>query len=420
MGKYADKCACIVDNGNFLETAITLAKDFGQVYYYSPWQEAYARSQRMSIGLGFEYEGVERTNSLWKIKDEVDLFVFPDVYHGDLQLELIDQGFRVWGSRDGDWLELQRDECKKLLKKLGLPVIPYEVITGIDALRKYIAGNKDVFVKKSVTRGDFESFGSKNKIYSESTLDEIAYRMGALKKTAEFIVEDAIEAAIELGYDGRNIRGQWPLSAYVGLEVKDKGYIGHHKPMTSMPKEITDFCKAISPTLEEEGYCNMLSTENRITKDHKSLMNDFCGRQGSPPSEGMLNGIKNWSDIMYEGADGKMVEDDCPEPWNVEVIIDSHEADKVCQSIQFPKELRENIKLRRACKIDGEYYILPNNDGDKACGAVVASGKTMKEAIKKCGEYCREVSGAGLIVHDYALDGAQDELEKLSKMGIEL
>ena len=418
--KYPNKTVCVIDHGNCVDIALTLAKDFGKVLYYAQWQEAYARSQRLAIGSGFEDEGVERIDSFWDIKKDVDLFVIPDVYFGDVALELESQGFPVWGSRDGDWLELLRSECKELLKQLKLPVVPYEVIRGLDKLRAYLAANKDVFTKKSITRGDFESFGSKNRIYSESVLDEIAYRMGALQKTAEFIVEDAIDSAIELGYDGYNVRGQWPEWAYVGLEVKDKGYIGHLKPFKDFPREITEFCKAIAPTLKEERYTNQLSTECRITEDHISYMNDFCARPGSPPHEAMLNGITNWGEIMMEGAMGKLINPTSAGYWIAEVMIDSHEADKVCQAVQFPKEVRENVKLRRCCKIEGHYYVLPNNDGDKACGAVVATGKTMKEAKERCKEVCDEVSGAGLIVHDYALDGAEEEIENLSEMGIEL
>ena len=57
MGNYSNKTVCVVDNGDFIETAITLAKEFGQVlYYYSPWQEGCAKSIRMFFGGGLEAE----------------------------------------------------------------------------------------------------------------------------------------------------------------------------------------------------------------------------------------------------------------------------------------------------------------------------------------------------------------------------
>ena len=223
-----------------------------------------------------------------------------------------------------------------------------------------------------------------------------------------------------MGLDGYNVWGQWPDHAIAGLEIKNKGYIGKYKAFKDLPTELTDFCTAIAPTLKEYRYCNMLSTENRILKDHTSYMNDFCGRQGFPPSTSELNTITNWPRIMMEGARGVLVQPECPEPWSAEVTIDSYDGDTIPQCIKFPKELRPYIKIRRACKIDGDYYSLPNYDHNKYCGAVVATGKTMEEAVKKCKETCNEVEGAGLIIHDYALDGAEEEIEKLSKMGIEL
>src|ERR1700722_8124985 len=118
MTNYRSKTVCVVDNGLFLEVARTLAKDFGKVLYYMPWQSGYPKSNVLLVGHGIP--GIKRIDSFWPLLDEIDLFVFPDVYEGPLQEHLVSLGKRVWGSRNGDELELFRADSKEHMKALGI------------------------------------------------------------------------------------------------------------------------------------------------------------------------------------------------------------------------------------------------------------------------------------------------------------
>ena len=414
---YKTKSICLIDNGIFCETAVKLSEFFGRVYYYSPWEETFVKSNNMLPGYGIP--GVERINEPLKIIDDVDLWVFPDLYHAGLQFHLQELGKRVWGSRDGQELELLRDDSKKYLKKLGLPVGKYEVITGLDKLRAYLKEHDNKFVKVSVTRGDFETFNAKNYNFIEVKLDELEHNLGAKKHVAEFIVEDTIEG-IEIGYDGYSVDGQFPESSIVGLEVKDKGYVGHVREYSDMPKEITVFTDTISDTLKNYKYRNFMSTENRVAKDKTSYMTDFCARQGSPPSELYINMFENLADIMWQGAEGVCVDPVCPKKWGAEVVIDSFWSDRNWQPIQFPEKIRDNVKLRQFTMIEKQYYVIPQNEGSTGVGAVVATGDTMEEAVENVKECCKQVEGYYIDIHDDALDDAQKELGKLGEMGIEL
>lgn len=89
------KTALIWDNGVFTEIAVTLAKDFGRVLYYVPWTSGMPKSNALMIGEGLE--GVERVASPWAYYDDIDIWIFPDVYEGDLQEFLASKGKRVWG-----------------------------------------------------------------------------------------------------------------------------------------------------------------------------------------------------------------------------------------------------------------------------------------------------------------------------------
>jgi len=87
---FSKKCVMIIDNGLFVELAVTLSKTFGKVYYHTPWVNAFPQSNTRLVGTGIP--NVTRINDYWEVKDEVDLWVFPDIYCGGLQLELESQG----------------------------------------------------------------------------------------------------------------------------------------------------------------------------------------------------------------------------------------------------------------------------------------------------------------------------------------
>lgn len=421
---YKSKTLLIIDNGIFVEMAVKLSKWFGAVYYYSPWESAFPKSNPRLIGCGLE--GVIRVNDIWTATKEypgvmdIDLIMFPDVYFGGLQNHLVSLGKRVFGGRLGDELELYRDDAKKLFKSLGLPVSPYAVVKGVANLRSYLKEHKKQWVKVSLTRGDFETFYAKDYKNIEPVLDSLEHTLGARKTIAEFIVEDAIEDAVETGYDGYCIDGKYPNKCFRGIEIKDLGYIMKVGNYADCPKEITTFNAAIAPTLKSYQYRGFMSTEIRVTPDHTSYMIDQCARQGSPPSELYQNMITNLPDILWYGAEGECVDPECDDVWGVEVLIHSQWADANWQNVQFPAAIRDNIKLRNACVIDGEYYAVPQSLGLPEIGAVVASAKTMSGAIEKVKKLCAMVEGYYITCHVDCIDKAQTEIDKLEKMGIKL
>jgi hypothetical protein len=422
---YKDKIAFVVDNGIFIETAVKLSQFFGETCYFSPWVEAYPKSDRRCVGEGIK--GIERVYYVWAKIHEIErekkvdktVIVFPDLYEGDLQIELQQRGFRVWGSKLGDQLELHRKESKKYFKKLGLPVGDFEVIIGIDALREYLKKNDDVYVKISVTRGDMETKSSKNYAYVKQWLDNLQHTMGEQGTIQEFIVEKKLDAVAELGYDGYCVDGQWPKEALTGLEVKDKSYLGVVTPYKKMSPTLTEYTEAISETLKTYQYRNFMSTENRIMKDKTSYMNDGCKRQGSPPSELYINMFTNLPDIIWFGAEGKLIEPEWVDKWGAEVVIDSSAHDeKMWQHISFPEKYRDNVKLHQFKVINGGYYVLPLENS--SVGAAVATGATMDEARKNVQKVCDEIEGDCLEIHSDCLDDAEEAIENLSKIGVVL
>jgi hypothetical protein len=411
MDSHKQRTALVWDNGLFVEMAVTLAKDFGRVIYFAPWVSGYPRSNAKRTGEGLP--GVERVSSPWPYYDEVDLWVFPDVYDGPVQEFLVKQGKRVWGARMGEELELDRDGSKQHSRKLGIDIGNYTVIEGLDALREYLKRNEDQWVKISTTRGDMETFHAPTYEAAEQRLDELEHNLGAKKKIMEFIVEDGINPAIEAGYDGYTVDGTFAKGAIVGVEVKDEAYLGRAIRYADMPKGVLSVNKKLSPALKDYQYRGWISTEVRCTPDGKSYLIDPCARMGSPPGELYPAMIGNWADIIWEGAGGVLIEPEFKAKWGAEILLDSDWADSNWQQVNFPKSVRENVKLRNLTVIDGEYYVIPQWTGCPQIGAVVATGESADEAIAECRRIGELVTGYSIDKPHAALDKAREELAKI-------
>ena len=100
------KTALVYDNGVFTELAVTLGRSFGRVLYYVPWTSGMPKSNALLIGEGLA--GVERVENPFDFFDEIDIWIFPDVYEAGMQKWLAAQGKRVFGCKGGADLEIDR------------------------------------------------------------------------------------------------------------------------------------------------------------------------------------------------------------------------------------------------------------------------------------------------------------------------
>ena len=420
----SDVVALVVDNGLFVEIAIKLAKTYKKVYYYVPWESAFAKMNLGMIGTGLE--GIEVVDSIYGPHfDEVDLFVFPDIYFGYEQEMLEKMGKAVWGSRTGECLELKLEGMKQILTALDLPVGKFTHIKGIANLRAFLKENEDVYVKIDKFRGTFETFHSPNYKQVEPKLDEVEYNIGAFKHTIEFTIEEALNDCVEVGTDcwvitDDNGQAHYPQHTISGIEIKDCGFASIFKKYSDIPEVVTRFNERMKPVFAAYNWRGFMSTEVRIGKDMKPYMVDLCARAPSPPNELYQEQYSNLADCIWAGANGIVIEPEATAKYGAEIMLHSSWADSGWQPISFPEELRDRVKLRNATMIDGVYYAIPQACGLPEVGAVIGLGETLQEAIDDAVANAEQVTGYYLEAKMSAIDSIKEECEKLEELGVNM
>ena len=246
MTDLSSHSALVVDTGGQnVETALRLAKDFGKVYYCANFHRGFDRLPEAAPGMGFkEIEWVYDEFSV-----EPDLYVFPDCTHMALQTWLVEQGKRVWGSRQASWLEHKRVKFLETVQNLGLSVPNWVQVNGLSELCNYLEDHPDVYVKCSYWRGSCETHHHISMPMSQSWLNHLERELGGLKEEVPFVVLESIDAISEIGYDGYCIDGQYPNLSMKGIETKDRSYIGAVTKYEDLEEPIRKVNEAFCPNL---------------------------------------------------------------------------------------------------------------------------------------------------------------------------
>lgn len=421
MSDISDKTALVVDGGLFLPLADRLSREFGLVLLYVPGTEKpFPLLNDAIIGEGFP--SFVRVHDLWRaIRFEADIVIFPDVGHSDLQEVIADEfELPVWGSRNGDLIELNREYLKKFQAREGMEVPPHEVIEGLDALRDYLAVNDDVYVKISRYRGLGETFHSVNYELSKPWLDAMAVKLGPMQAEMVFLVEHSIPAAAELGFDGYCIDGMFPDVAVQGIEAKDKGYIGVVRPYADLPKEIQTVNEQLQGFLKGAQYRNFFSTEVRLAEDGTPYLIDPCCRHASPAGECLHELIGNLGEVIWAGAHGEMIQPEYVAKFAAQAMIDHPGDETQWRVVDLPEGTHQWAKIYFACQQDGKICLPPFPWNHDTIGSVVGIGDTMEEAIESVKDTAAKLSEQGLTIHVEALADVLEEIESSEEAGAEV
>lgn len=419
----SNRSVLVVDDGQFIELAIRLAREFGKVYFWNPSLiEGFPKAPKSFIGNGFEE--VTWVRDLWPVKDKVDLFVFPDIGQAGLQLELESQGKRVIGSRNGDRLEINRIAFKKIQERLGLNVPKHTIIRGVSNLFEHLNKVEDKWIKIDRYRGTMETQHHINIKLSMGWLLKLWYDLGPLAEDIDFLVEDPIRGSVEIGYDGFFF-GEFPTETLFGPEIKSKSYIGAVVKYPDLDERIRSVNEALSSELRAAGYRNFFSTEIRIAEDDENfedgqpvLIEPTC-RIPSPPFESELETYGNLGKMLWHGSVGEVIEPEMTAEFSVACRFNHDDQPDGWRAFEIPEHIRRWVKVYDAFKKDGLYNVVPKEPHANRIGCFVGNGSTIEEALEECKQVRTEMKDQPLSSEFDSLADAIKEIEHAEKQGME-
>jgi hypothetical protein len=401
----------IYDHGLFVSIAQRMRHACKRVLYHHPWEKGFSTLNDHIIGDGFE--GIELCEDIWKVKKEVDLWIFPDIQHSGTQLELESQGFAVWGGRNGDDIELNRIKFHRILKEVGLPVPKFVVVKGLANLRAHLDDKTDKYIKISKYRGTMETWHWRDKMLDSGRLDALAVKLGPSQDKLPFLVVDAIDCEVEVGGDMYGVDGMWPSLMFHGDEAKDRCYLGAVTEREKMPPELQDIMAAFSPVLKTERYRNQFSIE---TRDGRFI--DPTCRAGLPSNVSQLKTWSNMPDIFWAGAHGELVEPVPAYLFSVECILSLKGKKEEWGKIRVEGDVADACHFASCCEIDGAICFPPDGHEGDDVGWIQAGADTPEDAIEKIKELAGNLPD-GLSAATEDLVGLLENIHKGEKAGIE-
>lgn len=377
MTDLSSKVALVYDHGLFFPIAQRLAKNgFGRVLYHTHWEKGFPTVNDCVPGDGFG--DVERCDDIFSVLDEVDCWVFPDVFNSGLQRHLEGLGKRVWGSRSGDDLEINREKFNRVLLEVGLPVAKHETIKGLTNLRLFLRDKTDRYIKISRFRGTMETTHWRDYDLDSLWLDRMAVKLGPAQDLLKFLVFEPIDAPVEIGGDTYCVDGQWPNLMLHGDEAKDKAYMAAVTQFEDMPDVLVDVMEAFSPVLKKERYRNQWSME---TRDGRFI--DATCRGGLPSTASQLNTWTNFPEIVWHGANGELVQPQHEHDFSAECIVNLKSGKEDWGKIRLPAELEGHAQLSGCCEIDGARCWPPDDEDDNDVGWLVAGADSMEAVLEE-------------------------------------
>lgn len=419
MKPHNEVVACVVD---FAMVGVPMAErlarrpnGFKKVYLFQEWEEDYSTLNKAIMGDG--YQEFERVADLWDIKDECDLFVFPDVQRSGLQLELERQGKLVWGSRDGDCQELDRELFLKTLSEVGLEVPPHEIKVGVNELRSFLRDKEDYYIKVSLYRGSFETCHYRSWTLDECLLDLFAVRFGPAKELIRFLCFPNIDTPLEIGADTYCVDGEFPNTILHGVEWKDRSYLGAVTTLKESPKQILETLAKFGSVLGEHRYRNQFSCELRV-KGPKFYFIDATCRMGLPSTASQLELWDNFPEIVWYGANGELVEPKPTAKFSCEAIITAKRDPNEWAIFDVPKELKRWTKFASCFQYEGDvcFPSCEGNSGDDV-GWLCAIGNTPEETIRNITKYA-DMLPDGMDANVECLGYVIKEIQQAEKLGV--
>lgn len=410
------KSVCVIDDGWFFPICIHLAKHFGKVFF---WNDTVSKSPTINkLLIGDGYNQVIRLDEFWPHLNEIDVFVFPDNGYAQLQKHLEKMGKLVWGSREGDELELKREKLRLIQKELKMDVPEYKMYRGLSSLRDHLKDAGHCFIKISRWRGNTETFEHHNYELSKGYLDKLAVSFGPAAEFVRFMVEQPIDTDIELGTDSFCINGRFPNKAVMGIEKKDTAYIGALLNYDDLPEQVQAVNEKLIDDFTVYQYRNFFSTEIRV-KDDKNYLIDFTARLGFPSGNSQLLLYKNLGEIIWWGAQGRMIDIEPAAKFAIEVAIHHRDDPDIWRQIIVPDEILDRVNLVTPFRVSGTLYSIPVLPHPcNIIGSVCGLGDTIEEALEDVMKLADELKDNHVEINTHALADMLIEAKKMEERGM--
>jgi len=398
---------------------------FGEVELFVPWMDPFPTPEKRWVGRNIP--GIKRIWDFWEDLDSVDSFFFFDVGDADIQQELLRQGRAVFGTgtgkrdKQGDTaaeIEIDRVKFKKTLIKQGLAVPKWKVLTGIDELIQKAKKDPGFWVKPNVgERGIFETFFIENYESSKSKIDQIAHDLGVSRDVCEFMTERSIPGC-EPGSDHFICRGvPFDVGLY-GWENKGDSYLCRVMNMADMPPAVKRVNDAMAPVWKQYEFSAAISTEIRVGKDKLPYFEDGCLRMGNPPAASISEIYKNFPQICHGLARGEAVKPEFRAKYAAEISIDATGAEDEPVPFELEKDEWRRIKIRTACRVNGQYWHIPFKKNGSVIAKAVGLGKTKDEAQDNALEAAENFKCRGKSYNKNAFSALEKDFEEGEKYGV--
>jgi hypothetical protein len=398
--------------GHGVEHAVRLAKDFGTVEYYSPWQKMGPTLDERSIGKGME--GVTRIQEFMRDKENVDLFYFVSEGAGDLAHDLREHGYRVFGAGLAEELESDRMMMRKIQKELGLPTQKTVKIKGCGNLQEYLAEHPKMIVKFDVVRGDMESLVADKLFLVDQQIHKLKFDFGPFKDDFEFVVEEQIDGA-EIGFDGFFTGEDFLMPCLWGLE-HEYAYLGRYD--FDLPPLLSNVMSRLSKLLASYNYRGAISVEVRCPTAGKAYLIDMTCRYPYPLSMIYTESIKNYSEVIYGVASGEQVELEPVSDYVGMCNVPTHYTEKAWAILEGAEDDRKHVKLERCAKYDGHYYAVRGEDNGFT---LIGCDTSLDKVIGGIKEKLDGVNCQGLEKDTIGqIDKALEEIEALEEIGVRM
>lgn len=257
-----------VDSGGlYLSFAQRLTKEFDTVYYFNEWEYNGDDMRAANYIIGKGIQGIEKVNSVAEAKDKADVIFYPYCTKMDEQMDLISQGYKVFGSGSAAVLENDRFLFMRKIEEKELPSIKHEVVKSVDELMGILErATGDKYIKINMFRRDMQTYHHWSIESSRIFFNRLKLNIGTYQDDIRFIVEDPVDGQ-ECGVDTYCIEGKLPSVTMAGYELKNKAYIGRMIPTKKLPKGVKDNIEFLADFVGECGVSCFFSDEERVHKN---------------------------------------------------------------------------------------------------------------------------------------------------------